>query len=165
MNATNTGNIPLSGNLSLHAKKSHIFYGLNSASLISLVQLCDNECITILDKNEINVVKYSKLVLKGHRKKADGLCCTPISRPLRHIDHAIITRDKTKTEIIQYLHVCCFGPIPRDFLKEIKNGNFLPWPGLNNKKLLRHLPPRIETALGRLDKERKNIQSKKQFKS
>ena len=125
----------------------------------------DNYCISILDKNEIIVIKYYKLILKGHANKSDGLWEIPITRPLRHRSHAIIIRDKTKTEIIQYLHVCCFGPIPRDFLKEIKNGNFLPWPGLNNKKLLRHLPPRIETALGRLDKERKNIQSKKQFKS
>ena len=31
MNATNTGNIPLSESLSIHAKKSHIFDGLHSA--------------------------------------------------------------------------------------------------------------------------------------
>ena len=34
--------------------------------------------------------------------------------------HAIIIWDKTKKELIQYLHGYCFRPTPRNFLKEIK---------------------------------------------
>ena len=64
MNAKKTGGIPLSVNLSIHAKKAHVFYGLHSASLISLVQMCDNACVAILDKNEINILNIYILILK-----------------------------------------------------------------------------------------------------
>ena len=42
MSATITGNTPLARSLSDHAKKSHIFDGLYSASLIYLGQMCDD---------------------------------------------------------------------------------------------------------------------------
>ena len=54
-------------------KKAHMFDVLPSASLISLGQMCDNDCIAILDKNDINILKNTKLILKGHRNKTDGL--------------------------------------------------------------------------------------------
>ena len=71
-NSTKTENTPLSGNLRLH-KNAHIFDVLHSDLLTSLGQLCDNDCITILDKNRINILKYSKKILKGHKNKSDGL--------------------------------------------------------------------------------------------
>ena len=97
MNATKTGSIPLSGSLSTHAKNAHIFYGLHSALLISLGQLCDDECIAILDNNEINIMKNKTFILKGHRNKTYGLWDIPTSRPLRHRAHEIVTIYKTKT--------------------------------------------------------------------
>ena len=104
IDATKTGSIPLSRSLSTHAKKAHVFDGLQSASLISLGQLCDNGCIEKLDNNEINILKNKTLILKGHRNKTDGLWDIPIPRPSRHRDHETITRDRTKTELIQYIH-------------------------------------------------------------
>ena len=77
-------------------KKVHTFDGLHSASVIYLCQLCDSDCIAILDKNEINILKYKTLILKGHRSNIYGLWDIPISRPLIHRAHAIITRDKGK---------------------------------------------------------------------
>ena len=51
INATKTGIIPLSGSLSTHAKRAHIFDGLYSASRISLGLLYYEDCVAILDKN------------------------------------------------------------------------------------------------------------------
>ena len=123
--------------------------------------MCYYACVDILDKNEINILKGNTLILKGHRNKIDGLWDITISIPVRHFVMAIITKDKTKTELIQYLYGFCFIPTPRTFMKAINNGNFLTWPGLKNQQLLKHLPPRIATALGNLDQERKNLQSTK----
>ena len=77
MSATRTGNTPLEISLSADAKKAHIFDVLHSASLISLVQLCDNDCIAILDKNEINIFKGKTIILKRHLNKAYGLWDIP----------------------------------------------------------------------------------------
>ena len=73
MSMTRTGNTPTASSLSARAKKAHIFDGLHSASLISLVQLCDDDCVAILDQNEIYILKGKTLILKGHRNKTDGL--------------------------------------------------------------------------------------------
>ena len=76
----------------------------------------------------------------------------------------IITKDKTKTELIQYLHEFCFRKTPRTSLKSINNGNFLIWPGLKNQQFLRYLPPSIATDLGHMDQEKK-LQSTSNIKS
>ena len=89
--------------------------------------------------------------MQGHRNLDDGLWDIPIKKPLQHKALAIITKDKTKTELIQYLHGCCFIPTPRTFLRAIKNGKFLTWPGLNITNITRFLPVFIATALGHLD--------------
>ena len=75
-------------------KKEHIFDGPHSVSLIYLGQIFENDWISILDKNEVNIIKDSKLILKVNQNKPDGLWDTPISKPLIHRAHAIITRDE-----------------------------------------------------------------------
>ena len=99
--------------------------------------------------------------MQGHRNPGDGLWDIPIKKPFQHKALAIIIRDKKKTELIQYLHGCCFSPTPRTFLRAIKNGNFFTWLGLNIPNITRFLPASIATALGHLDQERENLQSTK----
>ena len=78
-------------------KKAHIFDGLHGASLISLIQLCDDDCVAILDNNEINILKGKTLILKEHRNKTDGLWYIPISKTVMHRAMEIITKDKINT--------------------------------------------------------------------
>ena len=68
MDATKTGSIRISRILSTHTKKAHIFDVLQSASLISLGQLCDNDCIAILDKNKINILKKYTYFKDTHKQ-------------------------------------------------------------------------------------------------
>ena len=94
MNTTNTEILPLSRILINHEKKVHIFDGLHSASLFSIEKLCDNDWISILDKD--NYFLDNKIIWKVHRNHTTGVWDIPISRPLRHRSHTIITRDKTE---------------------------------------------------------------------
>ena len=68
-NKTKTGSIPLSVSLSTREKKSHVFDRLHSALLISLGQLCDDDCIDILGKNEINILKTRHLFKRYIEKR------------------------------------------------------------------------------------------------
>ena len=61
MNKKKTGSMPLSGSLITHAKRAHIFDRLQSALIISLGQLCDDDCIFILEKNDISILKTRQL--------------------------------------------------------------------------------------------------------
>ena len=51
MSAKITRKTPLSSSLIPYAKKSHIFDGLHSVSLISLGKLYDDDCVAILNNN------------------------------------------------------------------------------------------------------------------
>ena len=71
MNETKTHKNLLSENLILHAKQAHIFDELHSGLIISLGELFYDDCITILDENDINILKDSKMILKGQQKNSD----------------------------------------------------------------------------------------------
>ena len=75
--------------------------------------------------------------------------------------NVILTKDKTKHELVNYLHACCFSPTKRTFLQAIKNGNFITWPGLTTELVSKHLITPLATAKGHLTQERKNLQSTK----
>ena len=49
---TNQGDLPLSNKLSMAARNTMILPGLKSASLISIGQLCDNECDVLPNKKK-----------------------------------------------------------------------------------------------------------------
>ena len=55
--STCSGIIPLSSKLSSKAKTATVLKNLQNSSLISLGQLCDDECKILLDKKELNVCK------------------------------------------------------------------------------------------------------------
>ena len=100
LQAQQKGQLLLSEHLSTKAQTTQILDGIAESSLISIGQLCDDNCITVLDKNEINIFKNNKCIIKGKRNKADGLWDIPLqpnphttskpSRELRHTANAII---------------------------------------------------------------------------
>ena len=52
LKATQTGQLPLSNLLSQQGKQAAIVPGLQSASLISIPQLCDDDCEVLLNKKK-----------------------------------------------------------------------------------------------------------------
>jgi hypothetical protein len=64
-----------------------------------------------------------------------------------------------KTELINYLHACCFSPTKQTFIKAIQKVNLVTFPGLSEKAVKQFLTPSVTTAKGHLDQERKNLQT------
>jgi len=103
LQAQRKGQLLLSEHLSSKAQTTQILEGIAESSLISLGQLCDDNCFTVLDKNEINIFKNNKCIIKGKRNKADGLWDIPlqanpniISEPSREIRMLLYARVKQK---------------------------------------------------------------------
>ena len=168
--ATKKGQLPLCNQLSKKAKEVAILEGLNSASLISFGQLCDDDCQVLLDKYECRVTKANKLVMHGTRNKTDGLWDIPIgnspvhrkARPSIHQRlNIIIRRDKTKLDLVRFLHASAFSPAKDTLIKAIKNHHFKSWPGLTVKLVRKSLPDSTATAKGHLNQERQGLQSTK----
>ena len=181
--ATQTGNINFSHcPLSNSGTKAHVLPNLKNASLISLGQLADDNCVTVLDKHEINIYKkvdrskgeshYKKhiqpenKILSGPRNTNDGLWdihvpsnTTTKSSTAEHQANAIIKKDTSKKELAQYLHATAGYPVLSTFNTAIKKGNFISWPGIESLSFTKHLPKSMQTSKGHLDQERKNLQS------
>ena len=65
------GQIPLSSLLSKEAKTAQILPKLASSSLISLGQLCDDDCVIMLHKKKLLAIKNKEIVLQGIRNPID----------------------------------------------------------------------------------------------
>ena len=73
MQATKTGNLELSPLLSKKATAVHVFDGIQNSSLLSIGQLCDDDCVAVLKKKDINIYKDNKCIISGTRNYYDGL--------------------------------------------------------------------------------------------
>jgi hypothetical protein len=120
--ATHSGQLPFHSCLSQSTKKAHFLDGITNSSLISIGQLCDDNCIAILYKHKIEVYKNKTRVLTGTRNTTDGLWDIPIPSMLSPTVHsadtkpsqkvnAIICKDQTKIQLAQYLYGCCGSPV------------------------------------------------------
>ena len=76
--STKKGILPLSDNLSKVASTAMILPGLEGASLISIGQLCDDDCKVFLDKKTLLAVKDQKIIIQGTRNILDGLWDIPV---------------------------------------------------------------------------------------
>ena len=64
------GRLPLHNYLS---PISLVYPDLNNESLLSIGQLCDDDCIAIFDKKYLSIIKNKKIILRGNHNLRDGL--------------------------------------------------------------------------------------------
>ena len=74
------GQLSLSSKLSKQAQTATALPMLKSSSLISLRQLCDDDCIVLLNKKNMYAVKEDEVILQGKRNLTDGLWDIPIHK-------------------------------------------------------------------------------------
>jgi hypothetical protein len=60
--------VPLAKEPLTKAKVGHIFDGLQSGSLISIGQLCDDDCVVLFTKYNVKIYKDGKVIIVGQRK-------------------------------------------------------------------------------------------------
>ena len=70
----------LSKRLSLQATKSYTFDDLKTGSLLSLGQLCDDDCIAIFTKYDVDIIKDGKIIIKVKRTQ-NKLWSVPLPTP------------------------------------------------------------------------------------
>ena len=131
-----------------HAENSLNFH----SSLISIGQLCDNECIVTLDKHKLIVSKNKDIIFEGFRDPTNGLWKFPLyhpshnrkqanildphlcnhSRPMAQ-QYPISYHPKYQQDLsILYHKILCLQT-KHTLLQAIKDGSFSTWPGLTEK--------------------------------
>jgi hypothetical protein len=145
------------------ARQAHILPGLVHNSLISVGQLCDNECSVTFTQNQVTVSKNGKNVMYGSRDPKSRLWqvnlkqkCEPEILQCNHAHD-----NNNKKDLINYLHAACFSPVKSTWIKAIKKGNFSSWPGLNEHTVEKHLSKSTSTEKGHLNQQRQNARTTK----
>lgn len=164
ISAHSKGELPLKA-ISSSAKTAHVFKDLKTSSLISLGQLCDDDCSILLNKHSLHVFKNLQHILHGVRNQKDGLwdITIPPTIPTQVPLFANVNlQKKNYTTGSRHLFAwCMFFAGKKHLLESNKNGNFITWPGLTYSTVAKYLPSTVATAFGHLQQERQNLQSTK----
>ncbi len=65
-------------------------------------------------------------------------------------------------QTIWYLHAAAGFPTKDPWIKAIKHGNYMTFPGITTKTVNKHFPESVETQKGHMKKQRQNVRSTKQ---
>ena len=160
------GTLPLNKLLSPRANIAHVLPGLWNSSLLFIGQLCDNERTVLFRKKTSSCFKNADLMLMGKHNKNDGLWDVEIKgnhtkTKNKHILHvnAIITKYRTKSELVDFLHLCAFSPTPTTFQKATKNQNFATWPAIDSINFEKIIGDKTSIYMGHMDQVQQNLQS------
>ena len=156
------GQLNIHPSLTKQATTAHVFDNLTNTSLLSVGQLCDDDCTVIFDKVAMKIVKNGMTIIKGKRNTVDGLWDIELPlQPLAPVQvlNAIIKKSTSHAQLADYLYACCGSPPLQTFLHAIKNGNMITWPGIREIDFNKHLTKSIASAKGHLNQERKNLQT------
>jgi hypothetical protein len=65
MLSTIAGQLPLSPHLSTTAQAAFVLDELKTGTLISLAQLCDDDCIALFTKYNVKIIKDDNVIITG----------------------------------------------------------------------------------------------------
>jgi hypothetical protein len=145
------------------ARQARILPGLVHNSLISVGQLCDNECSVTFTQDQVTVSRKGKEVMYGSRDPKSRLWRVNLKQKMNtkiaQCNHA--HDNNNQKDLINYLHAACFSPVKSTWIKAIKNGKFSSWPGLNEHIVEKYLSKSTSTAKGHLNQQRQNARTNK----
>jgi hypothetical protein len=104
------------------ARQAHILTGLVHNSLISVGQVCDNECSVTFTKDQVTVSRNGKEVMYGSRDPESRLWRVNLKQKIKpeiaQCNHA--HDNNNQKDLINYLHAACFSPVKSTCIKAIK---------------------------------------------
>ena len=107
---TKSGQLPLTQNLTNDAKRAYILPNLAHTSLLSVGQLCDDNCWAIFHKTHMFIIKNNQIILQGNRNLLDGLWDVMLQNTtkLKQFDqtknllNVIVYKSKTNFELANF---------------------------------------------------------------
>jgi len=98
MTPTHSVTVPLAPALSKQAQQGHVLRQLSTGSIISIGNLCDDDCTATFSKDLITVTKNGTPIIHGTRNKVDGLWYIPLPHNIRP-PYSHQPLDTTKTAV------------------------------------------------------------------
>ena len=166
--ASHAATIPLSSHLTKEATLAYTFPKI-AKPLVSIGQICDDNCTTIFTKEKcyvlknthINISQFSnKSFLTGERDKTTKLWTFNLQNSIPNAKANTVYEMKLK-ELIHFQHKALFSPTKQTWLQAIKNGFFSTWHGVNFKNVNKHLTLTTATAKGHMRQQPQHYRSTK----
>ena len=112
------GLLPPSPHLSTTAQFVYVLNDLCNSTLISLANLCDDNCLALFTKYNVTIHKNNHVIING-KHLSNGLWSLPIqpSPPLQV--NGILCLDQTKSELAAFHHATLGSPVPSTLLGPI----------------------------------------------
>ena len=123
MQSTHIANMNLP-TLSSEAKIGHVIPNLSSASLLSIGQLCDDDCLALFTKEKVFIFKQNKLLLQGKRNFFNGMWTIPV--PIQSVSvPSPNTLTKTKLKTTLQVHNVLHNKNHQNFSKVVNKLKYL----------------------------------------
>jgi hypothetical protein len=105
------------------ARQDHILPGLVHNSLISVGQLCNNECSVTFTQDQVMVSKNGKNVMYGSRDPKSRLWRVNLKQIFepKIIQYNHAHDSNNQKDLINYLHAACFSTVKSTWIAAIKN--------------------------------------------
>lgn len=141
MSSSLHGVLPLSARLSTQAQSAFVLDDLRTGTLVSLAQLCDDDCIAVFTRYDVKVLKNDTVIITGVRTP-NGLWSIPIATTPSptHQVNGILRLDKSHAELATYHHTTLGSPAVSTLLRAIRRGHLTTFPGLTTQLISKHLP-------------------------
>lgn len=165
---TYVGELPITATMTKQAKEALVYPKIENESLLSIGQLCDDNCVAIFTRQNLYILKDGVPILEGKRNYIDRLWDVHLksktnenSAKQKEQLNYIVLQNQTKRDLAQFLHACAFSPAVSTLQAAISKGNFITWPGINTVNFKKLIKTTTATAKGHLDQERANLRSTK----
>ncbi len=131
-------------------------------------QFCDHGCTALFTSTDVQILVNSTTIIRGSRQPTTRLWTidlgnqpkapTSNERILGHAANSAYNLE-TKSDLVAYLHQCCYSPTTSVWLIAIKRGFFTTWPGLDEIIVQKHLPKSAATITVNKRQHIKNLRS------
>jgi hypothetical protein len=113
------------------------------------------EGVTVHKPGTFKILTTDKPVLTGSNSKGLWSVTASENKPQGKANRAysILSMEGK----IRFHHAAAGFPMKETWLKAIKAGNYLTWPGVTAKTVNRHFPKSEETTQGHMKKQRQNV--------
>ena len=143
---------------------------ITNTSLLSIGQLCNDDCIALFHKKFLHIYKNNKLILRGNRNQLDGLwdipfrqCPQMFAQTKRQVLNVILQKNKTKFQLANFYHGDMCSPVLTTLQKAIRNNHLVSWPAIHKINFPLNIIDTRAIDMGHLDQERTNLQSTRNY--
>jgi hypothetical protein len=149
--------------LNAPASKAHVLPGKADHYLLSVGQLCDEGYIVTLKNASVTVCNSQmSQILSSPRDLDTGLWRINLRQENQQIHQPIannVYELRHTGALVHYLHKALFSSTKSALLQAVKDGHLITWPGLTEEAIHKNLKLTPATAMGHMNKRRKNISS------